>query len=141
MLNSRTLAAIGFATAGLIHCALPAQAAGGDPFGGQFNNYQCYEVLKTDGKIQNNNVTVTDQFGKYGQYVAKLRYVCNPVSIDGQRVPEPEVHLACFITDPNNNSHLKEQQVLTSNRFGDQKSVLNRVSQLLCVTSKKEHLK
>ncbi|MEM7428942.1 MAG: hypothetical protein AAF441_22885, partial [Pseudomonadota bacterium] len=64
---------------------------------------------------------------------------CNPVSIDGEPIAAKEVHLACFLTDPNNNSHLKPQTVQLQNRFGEQKAALRAVSQLLCVTTLKKH--
>ncbi|MDH3740528.1 MAG: hypothetical protein OER56_02925 [Hyphomicrobiales bacterium] len=119
---------------------LPATAnALPDPFGDKFNNYQCYNVERYDGKIVDPSVKVRDQFGKYGQFAAKLVMVCNPVSIDGAPIAEPKVHLACYSTDPNNDGDLKPQTVLVQNRFGEQKALLKRVSTLLCVTSIKKH--
>lgn len=111
-----------------------------DPFGNKFENYQCYQVLKEDFKFaKERRVDVEDQFGKYRQFAAKIVTVCNPVSINGEPVKEPEVHLACFRTDPANNGHLKEQTVFVQNRFGEGKVQLEKVSQLLCVTSIKKH--
>lgn len=111
-----------------------------DPFNGKFNNYQCYKVKKWDGKIVNANVKVKDQFGAYGQYAARPVLLCNPVSINGKKIPNPRVHLVCYSTDPNNDGDLKEQSVAVHNIFGDHKLALERVSQLLCVTSTKRHL-
>ena len=111
-----------------------------DPFDYKFNNYQCYKVQKWDGKVINPDVKVRDQFGKYGQYAIRPVLLCNPVSINGKPIANPEVHLVCYSTDPNNDGDLKEQQVAVHNIFGDHKLALERVSQLLCVTSTKKHL-
>ena len=111
------------------------------PVSGKFDDYQCYKVQNWDGKIVNPSVKVEDQFGRYGQYAARPVLLCNPVSINGKKIRAPEVHLVCYQTDPNNDRDLKEQAVAVHNIFGDHKLKLERVSQLLCVTSTKKHLK
>lgn len=115
-------------------------SAGEDPFKGKFNHYQCYDVRKWEGKIDPQDVTVRDQFGKYGQYVVEPVMLCNPVDIDGMGLPNPEVHLTCYRTDPNNDGDLKPQDVQVTNKLGEQRLRLRRVSELLCVTSVKKHL-
>ena len=134
--------AISFCAASLtgMLLAVPANAEK-DPFGGKFENYQCYRVIKEDFKFgKERRVDVKDQFGKYRQFAANPVMVCNPVSINGEPIKEPEVHLTCFRTDPAQNQHLKEQNVYVQNRFGEGEVLLEKVSQLLCVTSTKKHL-
>lgn len=138
MLKASIKAAI-FASA-VIATSSMANAAD-DPFKGKFNHYQCYDVRKWDGKIDPQDVTVRDQFGKYGQFVVEPVMLCNPVDIMGMGIPNPEVHLTCYRTDPNNDGDLKPQDVVVNNKLGEQKLRLRRVSQLLCVTSTKKHLK
>ncbi len=110
-----------------------------DPFGSKFNNYQCYEVTAMSGSVVDHSVKVADQFAKYGQNAARLLYLCNPVSLDGEPIAAKEVHLACFLTDPSGTQNLEPQTVFLKNRFGKQKVALAPASRLLCVTTTKSH--
>ena len=61
-------------------------------------------MIKEDFKFgKERRVDVKDQFGKYRQFAANPVMVCNPVSINGEPIKEPEVHLTCFRTDPAQN--------------------------------------
>ena len=132
-----------FATATLGSSALLGSSsaiAAPDPFDNKFENYQCYKVLKDGFKMdKDRTVDVADQFEKYRQFAIKPVLVCNPVSINGEKVKNPEVHLVCFSTDPAGNGGFKEKQVYLKNRFGEGDVVVEKVSQLLCVTSIKKH--
>jgi len=126
--------------AGLMIAGTATAVAQSDPFPDQ-NNYQCYQVEKVDPASVNEKVKVEDQFGGYGQFVANLVTVCNPVSINGEPIANKEAHLTCYRTDPNNDGDLEPQTVAVYNRFGEAKVALRRVATLLCVTAKKEHLR
>lgn len=113
-------------------------AAQSDPYPDQ-NNYQCYQAIKAD-PAANRNVKVKDQFAGYGQYVADIIMVCNPVSIDGDRIPNEKAHLTCYSTDPNNDINMQQKIVAVANRFGEAKVAFEKVATILCVTSEKKHL-
>lgn len=98
------------------------------------DHYLCYEVKGAD-KVRT-GVNLVDQFGSDDVVVFKAKRLCNPVSKDGSRVLQPDVHLVCYELKKEENL---KQWVNTNDQFG--LSLLRiKKSALLCVPSTKRVL-
>lgn len=98
------------------------------------NHYKCYTVRPVPFQIM---VTTDDQFGHADTQVFEPRLLCNPVSKNGEPVPQPEVHLVCYrIQDEP--PHVP-RKVLVQNQFGEM-VLQTEVEDLLCVPSTKIEL-
>lgn len=113
---------------------LPSPAAAQDL--SQVDHYKCYDVLSWDDFPQI-PLKLGDQFGFTSNEVVSPRYLCNPVSKNGEPILYPEVHLVCY-------NIIQEQpdpvrRVLISNQFHDINMEV-KDGRLLCVPSKKTEL-
>ena len=61
------------------------------------NRYVCYPVEGIRGEERTPGpVKLKDQFGSGSARLQKVRFVCNPVSINGKPVADPKTHLVCY---------------------------------------------
>lgn len=101
------------------------------------NHYKCYQVVDSEG-FKPRGVKLKDQFMGSKAKVYRPILLCNPVSKNGERIPNREAHLVCY--NIHDSVQPETRKVETSNQFG--RSVLVVApSQLLCVPSKKRELK
>jgi len=99
------------------------------------NHFKCYSVNSDFAKQF--DVSLVDQFKESHATTYRPVLLCNPVSKNGEPVPNPEYHLVCFELRQDFVPELPTVQ--TFNQFGDQK--LEPVeAKLLCLPSKKIHL-
>lgn len=132
-LSTLTLA-LAAATVLLLLPATQADAAGG-PFDLTNNHYKCYRVIEHE--FQGFPVQLVDQFGQSQSNVLRPRYVCNPVSKNGEPVPEPEVHQVCY--EIIQISSGAKHKVEVRNQFGPQVMVV-QFAELLCLPSTKREI-
>jgi hypothetical protein len=115
------------------------QAEAKDPFGGQFDHYQCYSIRDSSGKPLQTDLTLKDQFRADKAATVRATLFCNPVDKNGEGIPQPKVHLVCYtikVATPDKNTyHVKTTNQLETNDY--------YVSgpQLICVPSLKEVIK
>ena len=99
----------------------------------QIDHFKCYE---SEGDSPKKTVNLEDQFGTEPQVeVKKPKFFCNPVSKNGEKIKNPDVHLTCYEIKVSE----KEREVLIRNQFGEQTLEVEE-SKLLCVPSKKIHV-
>lgn len=115
----------------------PAVAQPG-PFDGKFNHYQCYDTVDW-GKLPEGTYKVKDQFRRNEVEIVRPLFLCNPVDKNGEGVPAPDVHLLCYETrpaDPDPETYV----AAVGNQVEDNRYYV-RNPHILCVPSKKEHLR
>ena len=99
------------------------------------NRYLCYVVEKISTSAQIPDLKVRDQFGRNAAKVFKPRYVCNPVSINNKRIPDPKMHLVCYEAS----TPIRPKPVAVANEFERPQAAQFELAdaQLLCVPSEK----
>jgi hypothetical protein len=87
----------------------------------QLDNYKCYQGkdLKapkfTKMKCSKGQITSTsDQFGAECVDVQKVKFVCNPVSVDGSTIFDPTAHLICYQIKGSNLNPRPKVEVVSS---------------------------
>ena len=98
------------------------------------DHYQCYGVKSDPIKKE---VRLKDQFGGTKAVVKGPVELCNPVSKNGEPIVNKAIHLTCYEiveADP-----IPPITVLTSDQFGEHKSVVTKRHKL-CLPAKKEVL-
>ena len=113
-------------------------AAAQDPFGGKFDHYECYTVIKAANQLAT-KVTLADQFSKDTAMTVTAHFLCNPVDKNGEGIPAKEVHLVCYdivVANPSKQPF----HVVTVNQLEKNELYVNG-PQMLCVPSTKELIK
>jgi hypothetical protein len=80
------------------HLCLPAEKNGvpmGSVAGAFLNHFKCYKA-KATSPLPSQDVTLVDQFENRTMRVGRLRFFCNPVDKNGEGIPNPAGHLACY---------------------------------------------
>ena len=135
-MTTRTIAAL---SAIAVACAIsiPAQSApvNPNPIGVDPEHYQCYSVTPPTAFVPR-TVRLVDQFGVASVKVVNVRFICAPVSKNGELVADTKSHLVCY-TETGGKTASK--RVETLNQFGTLQFTVQTAG-LLCVPSLKRVL-
>ena len=93
-------------------------------------HYECYTVV---GTLAPHRVKLRDQFRLAETVTAQPRFLCNPVSKNGEEIKDALTHLVCYGIG---RSASLEKKVEVANQFG-RESLLVRYPYMLCVPSGK----
>jgi hypothetical protein len=101
----------------------------------QLDNYKCYQGkdLKNP-KFVKTTATTDDQLTNEIVAVQKVKFVCNPVDMDGAGINDPSAHLICYQIKGLNLSPRPKVQITTS--FGTSQFEIKK-PKLLCVPGTK----
>lgn len=98
-------------------------------------HFECYSVNNYT-KLENTVVTLEDQFDGVKVRLGDIKRICTPVSKNGEKIPDPDLHLVCYEIKK---GHDAKQPVLATNQFGKAKMNVRHAREL-CVPSTKELL-
>src|SRR6266571_7588359 len=89
-----------------------------DPLQGNVTqHFLCYRAqLANNSQFDPVNVELRDQFGNFSSVVLSPQQLCNPVRKNGEPVPAPFTHLACYRTKDNGPTFVP-RDVDVSNQF------------------------
>lgn len=102
-----------------------------------FDPFECYRAeTSSDSEFQERQVVLEDQFGISAPIVMSPRFLCNPVSVDGETITNQETHMVCYllVKDTNVESYV---EVVTNDDFGELLLEVSN-SRLLCMPAKME---
>ena len=103
------------------------------------NHYKCYRAKITPGAARfpsGVQASIVDSFNTTAKVfdVRKPRYLCNPVSLDGEPVPDPTARLVCYTIKGASGQakHVRRGVFLNNTHFGVQSGTTIKESEL-CV--------
>ena len=96
-------------------------------------HFECYSVDKHTPRQDYTPVLLKDQFDSVEARLGDIVRICTPVSKNGERIPDPDLHLVCYEIEE---GHDVSQAVLATNQFGKIKMKVRQAKEL-CVPSKK----
>jgi hypothetical protein len=101
----------------------------------EFNHFKAYKV--TTQQFSRRRVTLQDQWDKrpVTVEVVKLLFFLNPVSKNGEPIPRPGYHLACYATQGGAAPAVKEVSI--KNQFGDRRLAPPAAPTMICVPTEK----